>query len=221
MRAPARVPLHPILLGCLLLGGCAQFGVPEFPAQLRDPAVLQGEIFVVYHPHTVLGLGHTGLIISAGERGRYLRYDQYASAEWEYGLRLREGKANFWEAVTARLPSIFGFTREYVTRRDGATPLHLTARGEHVVPIRGLALAPVRAAAEARYARASRLEQETAARYFWIFNNCHTFLRDVLRAGGPIHEEYFPKHFVAAYLEEFRGGAPHPAPPVPAAAPER
>ena len=27
---------------------------------------------------------------------------------------------------------------------------------------------------------------------------------EVLRAGGPIHEEYFPKHFVAAYLAEFR-----------------
>ncbi len=204
MRAPARVPLHPILLGCLLLGGCAQFGVPEFPPQLRDPARLQGEIFVVYHPHTVLGFGHTGLIVSAGERGRYLRYDQYASAEWQYGLRLWEGKANFWEAVTARLPSIFGFTREYVTRREGASPLQLAARGEHVVPIRGLALAPVRAAAEHRYARASRLEQETAPRYSFIFNNSHTFLREVLRAGGPIHEQYFPKHFVAAYLAEIR-----------------
>ncbi|MCH9046756.1 MAG: hypothetical protein IIA40_11685, partial [SAR324 cluster bacterium] len=118
------------------------------------------------------------------------------------------------------LPSIFGFTREYVTRREGASPLQLTARGEHVVPIRGLAPAPVRAAAEHRYARASRLEQETAARYFWIFNNCHTFLRDVLRAGGPIHEKYFPKHFVAAYLAEIRGGFPSPT-PVPAAEPDR
>ncbi len=51
------------------------------------------------------------------------------------------------------------------------------------------------------------MEADTARRYGWTFNNCQHFVRDLLRAGGPIPERYFPKHFVAELL---RGPPPEP-----------
>ncbi len=176
---------------------------------------------MTYHPHTVLGFGHTGVIVAAERPGGYLRYDQYASAEIAYGRRVARGEAAFWEGLTARLPSIFGFTREYVTRREGPSPAALLEPREYLVPIPAVDPAAVRGAAEARHRDAARLEQPGAPRYYWTANNCQTFVRDLLRAGGPIHEESFPKHFVAAYLENFRRGTvPAPAPP-PTAEPIR
>ena len=200
-----------MLAGLLSVGGCAQFGVQEFPPGLRDPAAVRGTVFVAYQPYTVLGLGHTGVIVVGERPGGYLRFDQYASAEIAYGRRLAEGRAWFWEALTARLPSILGLTREVVTRRAGPAPAALLEPGELLVPVPGVAPGPVRAAAEARFAMAGGLERESARRYFWSANNCHHFVRDVLRAGGPIHERYFPKHFVADTLA--KGAASGPTPP--------
>lgn len=197
-----------VALLTVVLSGCAQFGVPAVPpAGPPWPDVPPGAVYVVYDPHTVLGFGHTGVIVpAAGEPapdpGRaWLRFDQYASAELAYGERLAAGTAHFWQAVTSRLPSIFGLTRERVTRRTGSTPGALLVPGELLVPVPGLDAAAVRATAEARHAAAPTLEADTAPRYGWTFNNCQHFVRDVLRAGGPIHERYFPKHFVADYAE--------------------
>jgi hypothetical protein len=200
-----------LLTAFLAAGGCAQFGVPEPPPALRDPAALSGALFVAYQPHTVLGLGHTGVIVADESPGRFLRFDQYASAELTYGRRLAEGRAWFWEALTARLPSIFGLTREVVTRRAGSAPVALLEPGELLVPVPGVAPGLVREAAQARFSSAGGLERESARRYFWSANNCHHFVRDVLRAGGPIHERYFPKHFVADTLA--KGAASGPTPP--------
>lgn len=203
---PGRVPW---LCVWLALAGCAQFGVPDVP-QPTGPPWPSEVVYVTYDPHTVLGFGHTGVIVPAAPgdatgggaprphgTAAWLRFDQYASAEWAYGERVQAGTAHFWQAVTSRLPSVFGLTREYVTRRTGPTPSALVAARERLVPVPGLDPAAVRAAAEARHATAARLEAPTARRYGWTFNNCQHFVRHVLRAGGPIHERYFPKHFVA------------------------
>lgn len=198
MRAAAHlVPL-------LALAACAQFGVPRLPEPWRQPERLTGGVFLVYDPHTVLGFGHTGVIVAGGAPGTYLRFDQYASAEIAYGERLSDGTASFWDPVTARLPSIFGATREYVTRREGPSPAALLVGAELLLPVRGLDAGRVREAAQARYEQAGRLEQESAPRYFWTSNNCQHFVRDVLRAGGPIPDRYFPKWMVEDLVEAGR-----------------
>jgi hypothetical protein len=227
----ARRALHCIALFCIALlwlaAGCAQLGVPAVPPLPAAGPWPADAVYVAYDPHTVLGFGHTGVIVSAsaprggagGGFGDWLRFDQYASAELAYGERLQAGTTRFWEPVTARLPSIFGLTRERVTRRAGPTPAALTAPGERLLRVPGLDAATVRAAAEARHGDAATLEAPGALRYGWTFNNCHHFVRDVLRAGGPIHERYFPKHFVADTVAH--PGAPsaaHPPPEPPAGA---
>ena len=189
-----------ILLAAVLLGGCAQFGVPEAPPAYRDPAGLRDPVLVAYRPDTVLGFGHTGVIVHA-PTGGYARFDQYASAEWVYGERLHAGTAHFWEGVTARLPSIFGLTREYVTRRDAPSAGALVETGELAVPLPALDAGKVYGAAEGRWRNAHELEDPEAPRYVWTFNNCHHFVRDVLRAGGRIPEAYFPKHWVEEAID--------------------
>lgn len=189
------------LFPMLALAACAQFGVPSLPEPWRDPVRLTGEVLLVYHPETVLGFGHTGVIVAADAPGLYLRFDQYASAEIAYGERLRDGTARFWQALTARVPSVFGATREYVTRREGPSPAALLHVGELLLPLPGLDARRVREAAQARYAAAATLEQEDAPRYFWTANNCQHFVRDVLRAGGAIPERYFPKWMVEDLVE--------------------
>jgi hypothetical protein len=200
LRTLAAALLVAALLGAGLfagggLAGCAQFGVPELPPAYRDPHRLADPVLVAYQPDTVLGFGHTGVLIRS-EAGGYDRFDQYASAELAYGERLRDGSAHFWEGLTARLPSIFGLTREAVLRRRGTEPSDLLEPGELLLPLPALDPGRVRAAAEARWADADGLERNTAARYVWLFNNCHHFVRDILRAGGEIPERYFPKHWV-------------------------
>jgi hypothetical protein len=186
----------------LAVAGCAQFGVPRLPEAWQAPQRLTGDVFLVYHPETVLGFGHTGVIVAGPTQGTYWRFDQYASAEMAYGERLRDGTATFWDPLTARLPSIFGATREYVTRRAGPTPAALLMGGELLLPLRGLDGLQVRAAAQARFERADGLERDTAPRYFWTANNCHHFTRDVLRAGGPIPERFFPKWMAEDVVEK-------------------
>jgi hypothetical protein len=204
------------LLAAAPLAGCAQFGVPAVPplpaagpfdsAQGRPwPA---GAVYVVYEPHTVLGFGHTGVIVPAHQPGEWLRFDHYASAELDYGERAQTGTAHFWEPVTARLWSIFGLTRERVTRRAGPSPAALRVPSEHLLAVPGLDAGAVRRAAEARHAGAAALEAPQAPRYWVTSNNCHHFTRDVLRAGGPIPERYFPKHFVEDLLAEGEAQAP-------------
>ena len=192
----------PALVLCAALAACAQFGVPRLPEPWRDPERLTGTVFLVYDARTVLGFGHTGVIVAGDGPGVWLRYDQYASAEIAYGERLRAGTASFWDPIGARLPSIFGATREYVTRREGAAPAALLAGEELLLPLRGLNASRVRAAAQARHEQAGALEQEGAPRYFWTANNCKHFVRAVLRAGGPIPERYFPKWMVEDVMEE-------------------
>jgi hypothetical protein len=190
----------------VVLGACAQFGVPRLPEAWRAPERLTGAVFLVYEPYTVLGFGHTGVIVAGEAPGVYLRYDQYASAEITYGERLSAGTAGFFEPLTARLPSIFGATREYVTRREGPSPAALLVGAELLLPLHGLDPARIRAAAQARYVNARALEQEGAPRYFWTANNCQHFVRDILRAGGTIPERYFPKWMVEDLVEQAAGG---------------
>jgi hypothetical protein len=213
MNAPrcavAWIPPLGIVLLVVLLAGCSQLGLPAFPPELRRPEGLRGEVFVVYDPYTVLGFGHTGLIVGASPSGRYFRYDQYASAEIAYGEHLREGRAGFLEGVTARLPSIFGLTREVIFRREGSSPAALLAPGEYLVPLAGLDPGAVRRAAQARYETAAgTLERASARRYVWLFNNCQHFVRDVLRQGGAIPERYFPKWFVSDALARLATASP-------------
>lgn len=192
-------------LAAALLTGCAQFGVPQLPPAYRDPARLHDAVLLAYEPDTVLGFGHTGILVRE-EDGGYSRYDQYASAELAYGERLRDGTAHFWEAATARLPSIFGFTREVVLRTRGARAAEMIGAGELLVPLPGLDPVPIRAAAELRWRRADGLEREGAPRYVWLLNNCQHFVRDVLRSGGPIPEAYFPKHWVEDAIASLPAG---------------
>jgi hypothetical protein len=191
----------PTLLLCLALAACAQFGVPSLPEAWRQQGRLTGDVFLVYEPNTVLGFGHTGVIVVSDVPGTYLRFDQYASAEVAYGKRLHDETAGFWDPITARLPSIFGVTREYVTRREGGSPSALLLPGDVLLPVPGLDAARVRAAAQARHELAASLEAESAPRYFWTANNCQHFVRDALRAGGPIPERYFPKWMVDDLIE--------------------
>jgi hypothetical protein len=194
-----------IFLAIALLAGCAQFGVPELPPAYRDPAMVHEAVVVAFDPGTVLGFGHTGLIVRVSPSG-YMRYDQYASAELEYGERLQAGSARFWEGLTARLPSVFGLTRETVVRREGPAVAALLLPQELAVPLPGVDPQAVRAAAESRWRNADGLERESAPRYVWLFNNCHHFVRDVLHdvllpGGGPaVPDDYFPKHWVEAAI---------------------
>jgi len=203
--------MHPMalrvfaLLGLALLAGCAQFGVPQLPPDYQDPARLQDAVLLAYDPDTVLGFGHTAVLVQEADGG-YSRYDQYASAELAYGDRLRAGSARFWEAATARLPSIFGFTREVVLRTRGPRPAELLVAGEALVPLPGLDPAPIRSAAERRWRNADGLERDSAPRYVWLLNNCHHFVRDVLRTGGTIPEAYFPKHWVEDAIAKLPAG---------------
>lgn len=194
-----RTLLAALLTACLL-AGCAQFGVPELPPGYRNPQQLTDPVLVAYHAHTVLGFGHTGVLVR-DEAGSYERFDQYASAELAYGERMRDGSAHVWQGATSRLPSIFGLTREAVLRRRGERPADLLEPGELLLPLPGLDPVRVRTAAEARWRNADGLERNTAPRYIWLFNNCHHFVRDVLRAGGAIPERYFPKHWVQDAIE--------------------
>ena len=190
----------------MLVGGCATFGLPDFPPETRHPPRLPGSLFVVYDPQAVLGFGHTGVILRVpGGRG-FVRYDQYASSEVAYDLRLKRGTARFWETVTARLPAIFGFTRELVVRVEGLSLEGLVRPFEYLIPLPEgeFAKEKILAAAEMRFQSAARLEQPTARRYFLLANSCQHFVREVLGAGGPVLDNYFPKHFVADYLERYR-----------------
>jgi len=209
---PSKYPPAPLRCACVatagvlfflalaLLGGCSQFGVPELPAAYRDPTQLHESVVVAYRPDTVLGFGHTGVIVKAPPEG-YARFDQYASAEWAYGERLSAGTAHFWQTVTSRVPSIFGFTREFITRREAGSVNDLLEPGELAIPLPTLDSGKVYAAALARWRNANELEDPAAPRYVWMFNNCHHFVRDVLREGGGIPEAYFPKHWVAEAVE--------------------
>ena len=194
------------LCAAMLGGGCATFGLPDFPLETRYPPRLAGSLFVVYDPQAVLGFGHTGVILRApGGRG-FVRYDQYASSEVAYDRRLKRGTARFWETVTARLPAIFGFTREFVVRVEGLSLAGLVRPFEYLIPLpeEDFARPKILAAAEMRFQSAARLEQGTAKRYFLLANSCQHFVREVLGAGGPVLDNYFPKHFVADYLERYR-----------------
>lgn len=191
-----------LVLWVLWAAGCSQFGVPAVPPLPPGGPWPAGAVYVVYDPGTVLGFGHTGVIVAAAAPGRWLRFDQYASAELAYGDRLRAGTAHFWQGFTSRLPSIFGLTRERVTRLEGPDPPALRVPGERLLRVPGLDAAAVRAAAEARHTAAATLEAPTALRYWVATNNCQHFVRDVLRAGGPIHERYFPKHFVEDTVDD-------------------
>ena len=193
-------------LAWLGTAGCATFGLPDFPVELRHPPRVVGALFVVYDPDAVLGFGHTGLILHDPARGLYLRYDQYASSEIAYGRRVSKGTHRFWQVVTSRLPAIFGATKEVVTRQAGASPAALVVPGELLVPVpeRGMDMGAVLEAAENRFQAASRLEQESAPDYYLLTNSCQHFLRAVLGAGGPIPDHYFPKQFVTRYLERYR-----------------
>ncbi|MCZ6558663.1 MAG: hypothetical protein O7A69_12955 [SAR324 cluster bacterium] len=194
------------VLAWLGSAGCATFGLPDFPVEMRYPPRVEGALFVVYDPDAVLGFGHTGLILQDPGRGLYLRYDQYASSEIAYGRRVHKGTQRFWQVVTSRLPAIFGATKEVVTRRDGASPAALVAPGELLVPVpeRGMDREAVLEAAEKRFQAASRLEQQSAPDYYLLTNSCQQFLSAVLGAGGPIPDHYFPKYFVTRYLERYR-----------------
>ena len=190
----------------MLGGGCATFGLPDFPPETRHPPRLPGSLFVVYDPRAVLGFGHTGLILRApGGRG-FVRYDQYASSEIAYDRRLQRGTARFWQSVTARLPAIFGFTRELVVRVEGLSLVGLVRPFEYLIPLpeTDFAREKILQAAEIRFQSAARLEQVTAKPYFLLANSCQHFVREVLGAGGPVLDHYFPKGFVAAYLERYR-----------------
>lgn len=201
------------IVGGILLAGCAQFGIPDFPPELRSPLRAPGELFVVYHPQSVLGFGHTALIVAAPGGGEFVRYDQYASAEIAYERRVARGEAHFWEAVTSRLPSIGGYTREYVTRRRAPSAAALVGRAEYAVPVAVGAEARRRIyeAAEQRFAEAGELESSEARRYYLVQNNCQHFLLDLLHAGGIPEDHYFPKYLMEAVLEQYRtrdGGSP-------------
>lgn len=211
-----------ILLAWLGTAGCSTFGLPDFPVEMRHPPRVAGSLFVVYSPDSVLGFGHTGLIVHVPARGLYLRYDQYASSEIAYGRRVWQDTHRFWQVVTSRLPAIFGATKEVVTRRAGASPTALVGPGELLVPIpaQGMDLAAILKAAERRFQAASRLEKKTAPDYYLLTNSCQHFLRAVLGAGGPVPDNYFPKYFVTHYLERYRASqagkrraAPLPPPP--------
>ena len=212
-RSRALRMLGMALLAWLGTAGCATFGLPEFPEELRHPPRVAGALFVVYDPDAVLGFGHTGLILHDPARGQYLRYDQYASSEIAYGRRIREGTHRFWQVVTSRLPAIFGATKEVVTRQSGASPAALVTPGELLVPVPepGMDMGAVLEAAEKRFQAASRLEQESAPDYYLLTNSCQHFLRSVLGAGGPIPDHYFPKHFVTHYLERYLAQQTSPA----------
>ena len=196
-----------ILLGLVILTGnsCAQFGLPPLPREWRGAAGVEGDLFIVYDPDAVLGLGHTGLILAEPGGEGWVRYDQYASAEIDYVRRARRGEAGFAEGITARLPSIFGFTKELVIRRLGQNPGDLVGSWEYAVPVRidPSLRARIHRAAETRYAEAATLEQAEARTYYLLTNNCQHFLRDLLRAGDLAEEHYFPKNLVWAYLERY------------------
>jgi hypothetical protein len=186
------------LLGSLLLG-CAQFGVPELPPAYADPHAQHEPVLVAYDPESVLGFGHTAVLVRL-PGGSYERYDHYASAELVYAQHRHDGDTGLLEGVTARLPSIFGLTREAVRRRSSDQAAELLLSGEVLIPLPGLDAGQVRSAALARWSSASGLEQESAPRYFVTSNNCHHFTRAVLRSGGTIPEDYFPKYWVAAAI---------------------
>ena len=210
-RAVLRVVPGVVLAVVLVsaLAGCSQFGVPDMPPP-PGPVARWAPVYVAYHPTTVLGFGHTGILVTDASGRGYLRYDQYASAEIDYLRRDAAGETWFGEGLTARLPSILGLTREFVIRRAAPTPGALLEPGESLLPVAGVLPGPVLRMAETRFRAADGLERETARRYFWMGNNCHHFVRDVLREGGAIPERYFPKHFIEALLadqpdEEGRG----------------
>jgi hypothetical protein len=187
-------------IAALALVGCAQLGVPDVPAELGEPPWHPDGVYVAYLADTVVGFGHTAVLVR-GHSGGWIRFEQLASAEVRYGSRLRDSTARGWETVTARMPSILGLTREVVVRLEGESPASLRYAGEQLLPIPGLDAAAVREAAERRWAAAPALEAPTAPRYWWMFNNSHHFTRDILSAGGEIHDRYFPKHFIQAYLD--------------------
>jgi hypothetical protein len=191
-----------LAMAALALQGCAQLGVPQVPQSLSEPPWHPDGVYLAYHAQTVVGFGHTAVMVRVSDAPpRWIRFEQLASAEVRYSMRLREGAARRWEVATARVPSILGLTREVVERIEGASPADLLGRGEQLLPVPGLDADAVRWAAEERWVAAPALEAATAPRYWWMFNNSHHFTRDILRAGGPIHDHYFPKHFVAAYID--------------------
>jgi len=190
----------------LALAGCAQFGVPEVPPELRAEARGEGELYIAYHPWSVLGFGHSGVIVADPGGGGYLRYDQYASSEIELEQRRSQDKAHFWEGFTARLPPLVGLTREFVTRRAAAEAELLLGSEELFIPVplgSGNARS-VHAAGEARHQEAARLDAPGARRYYLLSNNCQHFVRDLLRAAGMPDPPYFPKHHVERLISENR-----------------
>lgn len=201
-------PLRQAVLGALLaaLGACSQFGIPDFPPELRAPVQTPGELFVVYDPASVLGFGHTGLIVANPHAPGFDRYDQYASSEIALDLRRQEGRAWFWQAVTSRIPAIIGTTREYVTRRSAKAAGELMLATEFAVPVEAdpASRRAIHAAAEARFSSAYVLESPDARRYFLLTNNCQSFLLDLLHSGGLPEDDYFPKHLMQTYLDRYR-----------------
>jgi hypothetical protein len=199
-----------LLAACLLiaagLAACALFGVPEFPPELAAPLRAPGRLFVVYDPWAVLGFGHTGLIVADPSGAGFHRFDQYASSEIDFETRAARGQTRFWEALTARLPPLAGYTRELVTRRSAFSAAALVDGGEYAVPVQVEpgALRAIHGAAEARFREAALLESPRARRYFLFTNNCQTFIQDLLRAGGLPEAEYFPKHLMETYLAQYR-----------------
>lgn len=191
-------------VGVLAGGGCAQLGLPEAPEAVRRPSGGTAAVYVVYHPRTVLGFGHTGVVVRAGPDGPYERFDQYASAEVRYNARQHAGETAPLEGSSARVPSVLGFTRERVFRQVAQAPERLLRPAEWLVPVVEVQPGPVLRAARKRWRTADALEAPTARRYSWLFNNCQTFTRAVLREGGAIPERYFPKHFVADLLTRWR-----------------
>jgi hypothetical protein len=193
-----------VLLAALTEAGCAQFGVPDVPAFRAEPDSRAGGLFLVYDPWAVLGFGHSGLIVADPEGEGFLRYDQYASSEIRYERAVARGTAGILDGFLERLPPFAGFTREYVTRLAAPHPQSLVGAVEYMIPIPAESGAAARVAVEAetRFRSASVLEAETARRYYLFTNNCQTFVRDLLTAGGLSDPPYFPKWHVEALLRE-------------------
>ncbi|MDH4224156.1 MAG: hypothetical protein OEW12_00745 [Deltaproteobacteria bacterium] len=193
-------------LAAVFLAGCAQTGLPSFPDPWGYPPQVSASLAVAYHPSSVMGLGHTAVIVTGDQPGRFLRFEQFASSEWDYGVRLTMGTDRFWQVVTSRLPPLMGLTRERVIRREGATLASLVDPGEITIPLEGTPQARqnILDAAQARFAVSQISESPSAKRYWLATNNCHHFTRQILAAGGVDAPRYFPKHQVEDWLKDFK-----------------
>lgn len=209
-RFRSRVLSLGLLLACAVPGGCAQWGTPEIPAALRGPGARAERLFLTYHPESVMGFGHLGVVVREPGTSRLLRYDQYASSEVILDQRQRTYDAHVLEGITYRLPAVFGFTRERVIRRSGDTLPAVLDPWDDWIPVR-ISAAQQRAAfaaAEARWRSARRVEQPGARTYYLLTNNCQHFVLEVLRAARLPAERYFPKPLVKDYIRRYRRAPP-------------